>query len=101
VNIFLKVFKSVLLNMLMVVFLWRKLNIFLPQTLFSRKLVPAFREFPITLLNCCRKPHMTMKISVADPDLGSGAFLTPGPGIQDGQKKIRIRIRDENPESYF
>ncbi len=32
--------------------------------------------------------------SVADPDPGSGAFLTPVSGI-------RIRIRDEQPGSYF
>jgi hypothetical protein len=30
--------------------------------------------------------------SIADPDPGSGAFLTPGSGI---------RIRVEQPESYF
>jgi hypothetical protein len=29
-------------------------------------------------------------ISVADPDPGSGAFLTPGSGIRDGFKKIKI-----------
>jgi hypothetical protein len=34
--------------------------------------------------------------SVADP--GSGAFLTPGSGMG---KKIRIRIWDEQSESYF
>jgi hypothetical protein len=39
-------------------------------------------------------------ISVADPDPGSCAFFTPGSGIRDGQK-VRIRIRDEQPESYF
>jgi hypothetical protein len=32
--------------------------------------------------------------SVADPDPGSGAFLTPGFGMG---KKIRIQIRDEKP----
>ncbi len=37
-----------------------------------------------------------LKCSVADP--GSGAFLTPGSGIQDG--KI-IQIRDEHPRSIF
>jgi hypothetical protein len=31
---------------------------------------------------------------------GSGAFLTPGSGIRD-REKIRIRIRDEQPGSYF
>jgi hypothetical protein len=31
---------------------------------------------------------------------GSGAFLTPGSGIQEG-KKVRIRIRDELPGSNF
>jgi hypothetical protein len=36
--------------------------------------------------------------SVADPDSGSGAFLTPGSGIG---KKMRIRIRDEQPGTYF
>jgi hypothetical protein len=35
-------------------------------------------------------------ISVADPE--SGALLTPGSGMG---KKIRIRIRDEQPGSYF
>jgi hypothetical protein len=44
--------------------------------------------------------------SVADPDPGSGAFLTPEsgafvtPGSRMG-KKNRIRIRDEQPGSYF
>jgi hypothetical protein len=36
---------------------------------------------------------------VADPDPGSGAFLTLGSGIRDGYV-IRIRIR-EQPGSYF
>jgi hypothetical protein len=36
--------------------------------------------------------------SVADPDPGSGVFLTPGSGMG---KKIKIRIRDEHPGSYF
>ncbi len=36
--------------------------------------------------------------SVADPDPGSGALLTPGSGIQIGKK---IRIRDAQPGSYF
>jgi hypothetical protein len=31
---------------------------------------------------------------------GPGAFLTTGSGIRDGYK-IRIRIRDEHPRSYF
>jgi hypothetical protein len=34
--------------------------------------------------------------SVADP--GSGAFLISGSGIRDGYK---VRIRNEQPESYF
>jgi hypothetical protein len=33
--------------------------------------------------------------SVADPDPGSGAFLTPGSGM--GKKQIR----DEHPRSFF
>jgi hypothetical protein len=36
-----------------------------------------------------RKP--VLSISVADPDPGSGAFLTPGSGVG---KKLKIRIRD-------
>jgi hypothetical protein len=36
--------------------------------------------------------------SVADPDPGSGAFLTPGSG---DVQKIRIWIRSEQPGSYF
>jgi hypothetical protein len=38
--------------------------------------------------------------SVADPDPGSGAILTLGSGIRDGEK-VRIRTRDEHSESYF
>ncbi len=41
-------------------------------------------------------------ISVADPDPGSGAFLTPGSGM--GKKSgsgSGIRIWDEQPESHF
>jgi hypothetical protein len=42
----------------------------------------------------------TTVISVADPDPESGAFLTPGSG--DVYKiRIRIRIGDEQPGSYF
>ncbi len=40
------------------------------------------------------------KTSGGDPDPGSGAFLTPGSGNRDGLK-IKIRIRDEHPGSYF
>jgi hypothetical protein len=36
--------------------------------------------------------------SVADPDPGSGAFLTPGSGMG---KKSGSGIRDEQPGSYF
>jgi hypothetical protein len=38
--------------------------------------------------------------SVADPDLGSVAFLTSGSGSGMG-KKIRIWIRDEHPGSFL
>ncbi len=38
--------------------------------------------------------------SVADPDPRSGAYLTPGSGMSKLQN-IRIRIRDEQPGSYF
>jgi hypothetical protein len=37
---------------------------------------------------------------VAEPDPGSGAFLIPRSGIRNGLK-LRIRIRDEPPGSYF
>jgi hypothetical protein len=36
---------------------------------------------------------------VADPDPGSGGFLTPGSGIRDGLKVSGFR--DEQPGSYF
>jgi hypothetical protein len=40
------------------------------------------------------------KTSVADPDLGSGAFFTPGSGM--GRKSASgSGIRDEQPRSYF
>jgi hypothetical protein len=40
--------------------------------------------------------------SVADPDPGLAAFLTPGSGIRGpGWEKVSIRIRDEQPGSYF
>jgi hypothetical protein len=49
--------------------------------------------------NTCKSyKYVFRKISVADP--GSDAFLTPGSGIRDG-RKIKIRIRDGHPESYF
>jgi hypothetical protein len=40
--------------------------------------------------------------SVADPDPGLGAFLTPGSGIRDGRKSASgSGIRDEQSGSYF
>jgi hypothetical protein len=60
------------------------------------------RSPPLVKLSVTRhlktKPHITPSFiifSVADPDLGSHAFLNPG------WVKIRIRIRDEQPVSYF
>jgi hypothetical protein len=42
------------------------------------------------------------KTSVADPDPGLGAFLTPGSGIRDGRKSASgSGIQDEQPGSYF
>ena len=42
------------------------------------------------------------KASVADPDPGLGAFLTPGSGIRNGRKSASgSGIRDEQPGSYF
>ncbi len=40
-----------------------------------------------------------MVYSVADPDPGSVAFLTPGSWM--GKVRIRIRTRVEQPGSYF
>ncbi len=42
----------------------------------------------------------SQSFSAADPDPGSGAFLTTGSGIRD-EKKSRSRIRDEHPGSIF
>jgi hypothetical protein len=47
-------------------------------------------------------PELKDYHSVADPDPGSGAFLTPGSGIRDGWKSASgSGIRDEQPGSYF
>ena len=41
-----------------------------------------------------------LRIWIRDP--GLGAFLTPGSGIRvPGWEKVSIRIRDEQPGSYF
>jgi hypothetical protein len=41
-----------------------------------------------------------LRIRIRDPGLGT--FLTPGAWIRDpGWKKVSIRIRDEQPGSYF
>jgi hypothetical protein len=45
--------------------------------------------------HCWENKKVQIRISVADP--GSGAFLTPEPGMGN----IRIRILDEQPGSYF
>jgi hypothetical protein len=37
--------------------------------------------------------------SVADPDQGSGALLTPGSGME--KNLVRIRARDEHPRSFI
>jgi hypothetical protein len=39
----------------------------------------------------------TENFGVADPDPGSGAFLTHG----SGSEMEKIRIRDEHPRSFF
>jgi hypothetical protein len=45
---------------------------------------------------------LLVKTSIADPDLGSGAFFTPGSGIRDGYESgSGSEIRDEQPGSYF
>jgi hypothetical protein len=45
---------------------------------------------------------MNLYGSVADPDPGLGAFLTPGSGIRDARKSASgSGIRDEQPGSYF
>ncbi len=45
-----------------------------------------------------RQPLGLFFNSVTDPEPGSGVFLTPGSGMG---KKVRIRISDEQPGSYF
>ena len=45
---------------------------------------------------------MCINSSVADPDPGSGIGCLFDPWIRDpGWEKVRIRIRDEQPGSYF
>ncbi len=61
---------------------------------------------------CCDTPQAaaqarSVKSSVADPDPGSGAFLTPGSGMGrksafgSGIRDEQPGIRDEQPGSYF
>jgi hypothetical protein len=48
----------------------------------------------------CTQHNKKIRSSVADPDPGSGAFLTPGSGM--GRKSaFGSGIRDEQPGSYF
>jgi hypothetical protein len=48
------------------------------------------------------RPKVSVAASVADPDPGLGAFLTPGSGIRDGRKSASgSGIRDEQPGLYF
>jgi hypothetical protein len=55
------------------------------------------------ILTYSKYMHITAFVSsVADPDPGSGSFLTPKSGM--GKKSgsgSGIRIRDEQPGSYF
>jgi hypothetical protein len=53
---------------------------------------------PATQFNKDPDPILWVKNSVADPDLGSGAFFAPGSGMG---KKSGSGIRDEKPGSYF
>ena len=45
------------------------------------------------------KRFQNVRVSVADPDPGSGAFFGPGSGIRDG-KKSGSGIRNEHPRSF-
>ncbi len=50
----------------------------------------------------CLDFYDVVSSSVADPDPRSGAFLNLDPGSGMGKKSgSGIRIRDEQPESYF
>jgi hypothetical protein len=65
------------------------------STIFYRIMIPYS---PIT--NYKLQITNIVKFSVADPDPGSGAFLTPGSGM--GRKIASgSGIRDEQPGSYF
>jgi hypothetical protein len=41
-------------------------------------------SYMVPYLSVCSLPNLTVTISVADPDAGSSAFLTPGSGVRDG-----------------
>jgi hypothetical protein len=74
----------------------------------GRKVMPPRPPGELVLRNTCKQhkninktnilQNFTRSSSDADADPGSGAFLTPRSGVS---KKIRIRIRDEQPGSYF
>ncbi len=56
----------------------------------------------ILLIHRYCKYRSLVKFSVADPDPGLGAFLTPGSGIRDGRKSASgSGIQNEQPGSYF
>ncbi len=59
----------------------------------------ALTQCPACNLNA--DPDWVRVSSVANPDPGLGAFLTPGSGNQDGRKSASgSGIRDEQPRSY-
>jgi hypothetical protein len=71
---------------------------------FPRKLLLSSQKYRLRIRDPEKKP--VPGSTVADPDPGSGAFLTPGfeSGIT-GKTKIQTRIpdpiRDEHPGPYF
>jgi hypothetical protein len=69
--------------------------------------VLGFRLVTVTHSSCFgsnifAEAWLSKSVSETNAGSGSGAFLTPGSGIQDPEwVKIRIWIRDELPESYI
>ncbi len=68
----------------------------------------CMRSSQVVRASDCRRsrngPGFNSTSHEADPDPGSGAFLTPGSGIRVGKKSgsgSGIRNRDEEPGSYF
>jgi hypothetical protein len=62
----------------------KKITLTIPYDTVQIIIILSKRSNPVSAPNLQRTAE---KYSVADPDPGSGTFLTPGSGIRDGKKQ--------------